>query len=211
MGFTLDPLAIPPILFALCFHEFSHAYVAFRLGDPTAAEQGRLTLNPLRHLDPMGTLLLFFAGFGWARPVPVDPDHLRDPRRDMLWIAAAGPLSNIALALASGLLLRMAVPVLPGGEIAVAVGTMLLFSVQINLVLAFFNAIPLPPLDGSSILRGLLPLRQAYAWSRIDRYGPLVLFGLVASGFVFGVSLLWLIIGVPVKFFTTAFTFGLLG
>ena len=210
MGFTLDPLAIPPILFALCFHEFSHAYVAFRMGDPTAAALGRLTLNPLKHLDPMGTILLFFAGFGWAKPVPVDPRRLADPRRDMLWIAAAGPLSNIALALASGIALRLLLPVFSSmAALGPQTARLLLYSVQINLVLAFFNLIPLPPLDGSTVLKGILPLDQARAWSRVESVGPILLLVLVGSRFVLGFSLLQMIIGTPVARLTSLFTFGL--
>jgi len=208
----MDPLAIPPILFALCFHEFSHAYVAYRLGDPTAAYRGRLTLNPLRHLDPIGTLLLFFVGFGWAKPVPVDATNLKEPRRDMMWIASAGPLSNLAVALASGLLLRLLFPLLSGGgSLGVSVFKMLEYSLWINLVLAFFNLIPLRPLDGSSVLRGVLPLQQAYSWSRIEGYGPMILIALIGSQYLFGFSLLWTIIGLPVRMFSSLFTLGLLG
>jgi Zn-dependent protease len=210
LGFTLDPLAIPPILFALCFHEFSHAYVAFRLGDPTAAALDRLTLNPLKHLDPMGTILLFFAGFGWAKPVPVDPRRLADPRRDMLWIAAAGPLSNIALALVSGIALRLLLHVFSSmAALGPQTARLLLYSVQINLVLAIFNLIPLPPLDGSTVLKGILPLNQALAWSRVESVGPLLLLVLVGSRFVLGFSLLGMIIGTPVARLTSLFTFGL--
>ena len=212
MGFTLEPLAIPPLLFALCFHEYSHALTAYRLGDPTAAAQGRLTLNPLRHLDPMGTLLLFFAGFGWARPVPVNPANLRSPRRDMLWIAAAGPASNLALALVSGLLLRLIVPMLhtPGG-LGGSGASMLIYSLQINLVLAVFNLIPLPPLDGSAVVRGLLPLAQVQAWSRVEAVGPVLLLVLVGSGYILKFSLLSLIIGPPIRALSSLFTLGLLG
>jgi Zn-dependent protease len=212
LGFTLEPLAIPPLLFALCFHEFSHALTANRLGDPTAAAQGRLTLNPLRHLDPMGTLLLFFAGFGWARPVPVNPLNLRNPRRDMLWIAAAGPASNLAVALLSGLLLRAVVPILGGtGSLGGYATSMLIYSLQINLVLAVFNLIPLPPLDGAAVVRGLLPLAQVGAWSRIESVGPIFLLVLVGSRFILGFSLLSLIIGPPIRALSSLFTLGLMG
>jgi Zn-dependent protease len=210
LGFTLNLLAIPPILFALCFHEFSHAYVAYRLGDPTAASLGRLTLNPLKHLDPVGTLLLFFAGFGWAKPVPVDPRRLSDPRRHMLWIAAAGPGSNLLLALASGILLRLGLPAFRAmSALGPQAADMLWFSVQINLVLAFFNLIPLRPLDGSTVLKGILPLDQATAWARVEHVGPVILLALIASGYLFGHSLLWTILDPPVRFLSSLFTFGL--
>ena len=212
MGFIFEPLAIPPLLFALCFHEYSHALTAYRLGDPTAAALGRLTLNPLRHLDPMGTLLLFFAGFGWARPVPVNLTNLRSPRRDMLWIAAAGPASNLLVALASGILLRLAIPFVEGSSgLAVQGATMLLYSLQINLVLAVFNLIPLPPLDGSSILKGILPLHRVQGWSRVEAMGPILLLALVGSRFLLGFSLLGVIIGPPIQALSSLFTFGLLG
>jgi len=100
-------LAVPAILIALTFHEFAHGYVAYRFGDPTAKNHGRLTLNPLAHLDPMGTIMIFLIHFGWAKPVPVDPRYLGNPKRDMMWIAAAGPLMNVALALVSGILIRI--------------------------------------------------------------------------------------------------------
>ena len=204
MGFILNPWAIAPIIVALTVHEFCHALVAFRLGDPTAARLGRLTLNPLRHLDPVGTLLLFFAGFGWAKPVPVEPRNLASPRRDMLWIAGAGPASNLVLALFSGLLWR-----LTQNNVDVAQGTLatiLLFSVHINLILAVFNALPLAPLDGAAILKGLLPPAPAAVFSRYERYGGFVLLALVASGYFLGFSLLWFIIGPPVDALGRLFT-----
>jgi Zn-dependent protease len=211
LDFAVKLLAIPPLLFALCFHEFSHAWTAYRFGDPTAAAHGRLTLNPLRHLDPLGTLLLFMAGFGWARPVPVNPLNLRHPRRDMLWIAAAGPLSNLLLALISGVLLRVAIPYAGSGGIAHGVALLLLYSLQINLVLAVFNLIPLPPLDGSSVLKGLLPRDEAMAWARVERVGPVVLLVLVGSQFFLKFSLLGAIMGPPIHTLSTLFTFGLVG
>ena len=150
-------LLIPPILFALTVHEFSHAYVASRMGDPTARLLGRLTLNPLAHLDPIGTILLLIAGFGWAKPVPVDARYLAHPRRDMMWIALAGPASNVILAALFGTLLRGVDgnAYLSGTIMGAALVDMVRYSVYLNLMLAVFNLIPIFPLDGSRILTGL--------------------------------------------------------
>ncbi|NNF07959.1 MAG: site-2 protease family protein [Candidatus Eisenbacteria bacterium] len=196
----------PGIIVALSFHEFCHAYVAYRFGDLTAARMGRLTLNPLRHLDPIGTLLIFVAGFGWAKPVPVNPGNLQRPRQDMLWIAAAGPGSNFLLALLSGILFQV-VLLTQGGE-GNFLSRALLYSVYINLILAFFNLIPLVPLDGASILKGIMNNQQAALWSRVERFGPILLIALVFSGQLFGFSLLGSILGPPVGFFLEIFTGG---
>lgn len=194
----------PPILLALTFHEFAHAWTANKLGDPTARNDGRLTLNPLAHLDPIGTLMLFIVRFGWAKPVPVDPRYLRHPRRDMMWIALAGPMSNIILALVCGLLLRQVVLVPSAGMIKTFI-QMLFGSVQINLILAFFNLIPLPPLDGSRILTGLLPPRQAYHYSQLEQYGPGVLVMIIVLDSVFRLHLIGSLISPPVRFFGDLF------
>ena len=153
MLFRLQPevlaLLIPVLLFALVFHEFSHGWVAYKLGDPTAKHQGRLTLNPIAHLDPFGSLMILFVGFGWAKPVPVDSRYLANPRVDMMKIAFAGPASNLLLALISGILIRMT------GYMGPLTSMLILFT-QINISLAVFNMIPIPPLDGSQIFSGLM-------------------------------------------------------
>ncbi len=153
-------LLVPVILLALTVHEFSHGLAAYRLGDPTAKYAGRLTLNPIPHLDPIGTLMLFLVHFGWAKPVPVDPRYFANPKRDMLWVALAGPASNMALAFLSGLVIRF-IKVNPdpfmGSFIGEAFIAMLYLSLRINLALAVFNLLPVPPLDGSKVLYGLLP------------------------------------------------------
>ena len=134
-------LTLPPILFALTIHEFAHAWAANRLGDPTARLMGRLTMNPAAHLDPLGTLMIVFARFGWGKPVPVDVRYLSHPKRDMLWIAIAGPISNVISAAFFGLVFRYlyALELLPSREVTF----ILYYMVQINFVLAFFNMIPL--------------------------------------------------------------------
>jgi Zn-dependent protease len=179
----------PPLLFALTFHEFAHGYVAYRLGDPTAKNAGRLTLNPLKHLDPIGTIAFFFIKFGWAKPVPVNPANFRNPRKDMLWVALAGPMTNLALALISAIITKtlwFLASSLPYSAIAEAIlvplNAMLIASVWINLVLCIFNFLPIPPLDGSRILTGLLPQDLAISYMKIERYGFIIILVLAFSG-----------------------------
>jgi Zn-dependent protease len=203
-------LIAPPILIALTFHEFAHAYAAYRYGDDTAKQLGRLSLNPLRHLDPLGTIMIFLVHFGWAKPVPVNPYRLKNPRKDMLWISAAGPLANILLALASGLLLRLlfAMDGTPGSHTGTAMELftfMVIMSLQINLALAIFNILPIAPLDGSKILSGLLPAEFAKYIGVLERYGPFVLIGLIIIGRVTEVSILGGLIWPFVDFFSKLF------
>lgn len=171
---------VPGFIVGLTLHEFSHAWAANRLGDPTARAAGRLSLNPLAHLDLFGSLALIFAGFGWAKPVPVDSSHFRSPRRDMALVAIAGPASNILLAIAlsvvlylitfvSALFLRMSNPII----------TVLVQGIWINVVLAIFNLIPLPPLDGSRVLAFLVPEHWNRGYDQLERFGPMLLIGLI--------------------------------
>ena len=201
-------LLIPVILLALSVHEFSHGLAAYRLGDPTAKYAGRLTLNPLSHLDPIGTLMLFLVGFGWAKPVPVDPRHFANPKRGMLRVALAGPGANMALALLSGLVIRF-INAHPGPFIGSFIGNsfavMMVLSLRINLALAVFNLLPIPPLDGSKVLYGLLPPQYEHVAYNLERYGPGILFGLILLGMITGVSILWAFIGPFVGFFSTLF------
>ncbi len=188
---TISQLIImaPPLLLALTLHEYAHGYVAYRLGDPTARDAGRLTLNPLSHLDPLGTIAFFFIKFGWAKPVPVNPYYFKNPRRDMLWVALAGPLTNLALAVGSAVLLKALIStatVLPYSTmleaILVPLYNMLVASVWINLVLCIFNFLPIPPLDGGRILTGLLPEDLARTYASFERYGFIVILILAFSG-----------------------------
>jgi len=201
-------LLAPPILLALSFHEYAHAYVANMYGDDTAKQRGRLTLNPLAHLDPLGTIMVFLVHFGWAKPVPVNPHRLRNPKKDMIWISAAGPLSNMILALISGILLRLifAIGGTPGLHSVIGlVALMVVMSLKINLALAIFNLFPIAPLDGSKILFGLLPAKHEGAIYFLERYGPFILIGLIIFGRVTDVPILGGLIWPFVEFFSKIF------
>ncbi|HEV8616385.1 MAG TPA: site-2 protease family protein [Methylomirabilota bacterium] len=175
-------LKIPALLFAVTIHEFAHGIVADRLGDPTARRMGRLTLNPLPHIDPFGALAFVIAGFGWAKPVPVNANNLRHPIRDMSLVAAAGPVSNFIVAFLGlvTLVLHRRIGGLPG--IGEPVDGMLFYLFQFNLALAIFNLIPLPPLDGGHFLPYLLPGASWKTIHQLEQYGPMVLLLLVVTG-----------------------------
>jgi Zn-dependent protease len=202
--------ALPVMLLALTVHEWAHAYAAYRLGDPTARHMGRLTLNPLAHLDVFGTIAILMIGFGWAKPVPVDPRNLREPRRHMMWIAAAGPLSNLAQAMVLGLLFQLVRGAFPATGMGDFVVRMLSYGIFINCALAVFNLIPVPPLDGSKIIYGLVPSLTHEAVWKLERYGPMVLMGLIFMGFLTGYSLLWWVMGPPVQLLIMIFSGGAL-
>ena len=180
---------------SVVLHECAHGWTANRLGDPTAKMSGRLTLNPLKHIDPFGTILLpillvFLRSpfiFGWAKPVPVNFMNLRNPKKDMLWVGIAGPAVNVALAIFFSFFLRL--------NISESVRQIMELAVVINLVLATFNMIPIPPLDGSRLIMSLLPYRLAYLYGRLERYGIFIVLILLYLG------LLREIIWPPVFFF----------
>jgi Zn-dependent protease len=201
-------LLAPPILLALTFHEYAHAFVANMYGDDTAKQSGRLTLNPIRHLDPLGTIMIFLVHFGWAKPVPVNPHRLNNPKKDMLWISAAGPLANMALALISGILLRLIYATFGAPDQHSMTGvltSMVIMSLQINLALAIFNVLPIAPLDGSKILFGLMPSKHEGKIYFLERYGPFILIGLIVLGQFTGVSILGKLIWPFVGFFSNIF------
>jgi len=184
-------LFAPPMLLAVTVHEVSHGVVAALLGDPTARLAGRLTLNPFKHLDPLGLLAFVLTQMiGWAKPVPVDPRHFRNPRQGMSLVSAAGPASNFLLAALSALalgLLRALIPSLEAdglfaGYVLPILWTMTKASVQVNLALGVFNLIPIPPLDGGHLLMGALPRRWAYELSRLERWGFAVVILLALTG-----------------------------
>lgn len=165
------------LVIALTIHEFAHAYVADKLGDPTPTYQGRVTLNPLAHLDPIGTLAILLVGFGWGKPVQFDPFNLKDPKRDTALIALAGPASNILLAVALTLIYHL----LPESVFFLGiVAPVLNFIISINVMLAMFNMVPVYPLDGSKILQAVLPAENALAYEQfMNRYGSIVLLMLI--------------------------------
>ncbi|GIR88743.1 MAG: protease [Candidatus Neomarinimicrobiota bacterium] len=193
-------------MFALSFHEFAHAWMASKCGDNTAARMGRLTLNPMAHLDVMGSLMILFVGFGWAKPVPVDSRNLRDPRKDMMKVAAAGPLSNLLLAMLAGMAWRL----LGGTNFLLDTNfpVLIFYFTQINIALAVFNLIPVSPLDGSQIFSGYLMKTNPELALKIQSYGPQVLFGLILFGYVTGFSILWLVMKPFVNFFMLLFIGG---
>jgi Zn-dependent protease len=194
-------LWVVPFLLAVVFHEWAHGYVAKRLGDDTASRMGRLTLNPLAHVDPVGTLalpaLLLFSGspfmFGWAKPVPIAFERLRNPRRDMILVAMAGPVMNLLLAAASAAGLAiighvadttgdLSAGVGGGLKIAEPLAIMCTMSLQLNVVLAVFNMLPIPPLDGGRVAVGLLPRELAYNVARLEPYGFFIIMALLMTG-----------------------------
>lgn len=179
-------LLIAVLVFSIVLHEYAHGWTANRLGDPTAKLAGRLTLNPIKHIDPVGTIILpgilmtlSFLGYssillGWAKPVPVNFFRLRRPKTDMMWVALAGPLVNIALAMALAAVYRLG--------IWPALAEVLLNGIFVNVLLAVFNMVPVPPLDGSRVVMGLLPDRAALSYARIEPYGIFIVFGLLYFG-----------------------------
>lgn len=192
----------PVILMALTFHECAHAYAAYRCGDPTAKHMGRLTLNPLKHLDLIGTICLFLAPIGWAKPVPVNPYNYRRPREDDIIVSIAGVATNFAQALIFLFLAMLIVPHLPfptfEGKPAPAdfLMAVLFLGILINMGLGIFNLIPLFPLDGSHVLSNMLPYEQARKFDEFNKYAPFVLLALV----FFGGNIIGTIVGIPTRF-----------
>jgi len=187
-----------PILIAIVFHELSHGFVAYKLGDPTAKMMGRLTLNPIAHIDPIGTILMPLMlivlthgqfVFGYAKPVPINPMNFKNPKKDMAISAAAGPVTNILLAIISVLILKFIIGplsfILPDTVSSTIMTPLIMIfqsSVAVNVVLAAFNMIPIPPLDGGRVLTGLLPYKQAVSFSKIEPYGFFIVIFLIATG-----------------------------
>jgi len=170
-------LLVIPLLYSIILHELAHGWVADKMGDSTARWLGRLSLDPRKHLDPIGTLMLFIFGFGWAKPVPVNFNNLHDFRKGLILVSAAGIVTNILLAFVAFFLLRLLNPG-PFG----AVSTFLIYMAQINIMLAAFNLIPIPPLDGSKILMGFSSTRFQYSLARLEPYGFFIIIGLLWLG-----------------------------
>ena len=199
-------VVLPMGLVAITFHEVAHGYVAYRLGDPTAHNAGRLTLNPIAHFDLFGTLAILLLGFGWAKPVPVNPRYFKDPGKGMMITALAGPASNLIMATAFLILFRLAV-LLPV-PVAIPLVKLFGFGAGINIILMVFNLIPIPPLDGSRVLAYILPPNLSYRFQELERYGLFLVIGLLFilprlgfnfTGFLFGWAfyLVALVSGVP--------------
>ncbi len=166
-------IKIPVLLFAVTIHEYAHGRMALHFGDPTAKQMGRLSFNPLIHIDPLGAICLFLFNFGWAKPVPVDSRYFRNPRKDVILMSLAGPAANLCAAFIAGMLIRFfALP----AEVYLRA---LLWLILMNLGLGLFNLLPLPPLDGSHVLENILPTEAAIKFRRWGRYGPLVLIGII--------------------------------
>lgn len=179
-----------PVIFAITVHEVAHGWVALKFGDRTSQMLGRLTLNPIKHIDPIGTilvpgLLLAIGGFvfGWAKPIPVNPKNFKNPRHDMAWVAIAGPVSNIIMAIIWAVIAKLGYMIMPSYE---GVGQFMVYSgmagITINLVLAVLNMIPIPPLDGSRIAAAFLPKTLHYYYMRIEPYGFFIILGLMVAG-----------------------------
>jgi len=168
-------ISIPVILVTITIHEYAHAKVADMLGDPTPRQAGRLTLNPISHIDPIGFLMLFLVRFGWAKPVPINPNNFPDPRKGSAYVGLAGPVSNLFVAWFLGLVIKFFPFEILGYGPAVLLGNILAFAVWINIALAVFNLIPIPPLDGHHVLEAVLPYEQAEALHRVGQYGFLIL------------------------------------
>jgi Zn-dependent protease len=191
-----------PVLFAITLHEAAHGFVAMKFGDKTAFMLGRVSLNPLKHIDPVGTILvpavLFFLGgliFGWAKPVPVSWENLRHPKRDMALVALAGPLANLIMALGWGLIAKLGIWITPSvGMPGVALTLMGQAGILINLIILVLNLIPIPPLDGSRVVSSLLSGRMAYRYNLLQPYGFFILLALIFTGILFK------LIGPPIYF-----------
>ncbi len=185
---------LPAILLAITVHEYAHGRAADSLGDPTARASGRLTLNPLSHLDPMGFICLLLAGFGWAKPVPVNPNYFQNPMRGMMLSSAAGPLANLGTAVACGIVFRVLAPDWDG--ILAQVLTMAVFY---NVALALFNLLPIHPLDGSHVLKGLLPTRIAIEMARYDRVMMYLLFAVITVDAIFRTRIIGHLLMAPIR------------
>ncbi len=201
------------VLIAITVHEFCHAIIARILGDRTAQHLRRLTLNPLRHLDPLGAGMLLLVGFGWGRPVPVDVRNLRVGKIGITLVALGGPISNVLLAFILAMLIRvdllswsspyyLSPASLMSGSPKDIVSQLVSMTIHFNLLLALFNLLPIPPLDGSKMLEGLTPSKYYFIYQRLERYGPIVLLCIIGLDITFNMGLVWRIIGYPLLFLT---------
>ena len=209
-----------PLLFSIIAHEYMHGKIAERFGDHTARLMGRLTFNPLKHIDPVGSIVVPFILYmssrlflgtpiviGWAKPVPVNYLNLRNPRKDMIWISLAGPLTNLSIAFASGLLIRLLI-ILPMASDAFVrpLFLLLICCVIVNIALALFNLLPIPPLDGSKVLAGVLPPQWSSKYLQYERYGFFIILGVIVLGNIIGIDFLQLVMAPPMNVLARLFT-----
>lgn len=204
-------VVLPVGVMAVMFHEVAHGWAARRFGDPTADMEGRLSLNPVKHLDPIGTLMIFLIGFGWAKPVPVNPRYFQRPSRDMMLVGLAGPAANIILAIASALFLRGVIwahyniAAMPA-EATMALIQFFRFGVVINVILAAFNLLPIPPLDGSRVVAHFLPHNLANRYRELDRYGLLIVVAVIfVVPWVTGVNIVRIVANTALRIFQAIF------
>ena len=209
-------LIVISLVFALCIHEFSHGYIAYLNGDDTAYRMGRLTLNPLKHLDPIGSMMILFIGFGYAKPVPVNPNNLDNPRKDIIKVAAAGPISNFILAFGGILLCTFFIKIgsFPDSFFENLISyrifnnnyaIFLFFFIRINIYLGLFNLLPIYPLDGGQIFGNLIAKYDRNIFIKLNEYGPKVLLGIIVFSMLSGISIFTYILDVPLKFIVNGF------
>ena len=204
-------IQLPILLIALTVHEFSHGYVAYLLGDDTAKRAGRLTLNPISHIDPFGLIMLFIARIGWAKPVPINPYNFRNYKKDTALTAAAGPAANFILAILLSIIFNLIKKMNPdimynASSLTQFWLSMLLYAILINLALGLFNLIPIPPMDGSKILGGFLSDEAYYKYTARERQGAQLLMIILAISFVFRLNIIGSIIMPPLNFFLKLLT-----
>lgn len=211
MDFSRLLIQLPVLLMTLTIHEYSHGLVAYLLGDDTAKRAGRLTLNPISHIDPIGLIMLFVARFGWAKPVPLNPNNFRNYKRDVALSAAAGPVANFLVASVLSILFRIVIAVNPnliymGSSFTNYMMSVLIYAIMINLALGIFNLLPIPPMDGSKILGGFLTDEQYMKYTAQERNGGIILMGILAISFVFKINIIGPIIMPPINFFMRLLT-----
>jgi Zn-dependent protease len=185
-------IRIAVLLFAVTIHEYAHGRVALALGDPTAKNAGRLTLNPITHIDPIGAICLIFFNFGWAKPVPVNMRYFKDIRRDTILMALAGPVSNLTVAFIAGLILQFYLPQSPLYQV------LLIYMLIMNIGLGLFNLLPIPPLDGSHVLENILPPSAAWRFHQIRSYAPFILIGILILDYYLQLNILGRILNYPI-------------
>ena len=193
-------IKIPVLLFSITIHEYAHGKMAFNCGDPTAYSLGRLTLNPLPHIDPFGALCLFLFNFGWAKPVPINTRYFKNTRSDIIKTSLAGPVSNFILALIAGILIRF-VPIYME-----AMGTFLYYMLFMNIGLGLFNLLPIPPLDGSHVLENILPFKLSLFYYKFKQYGPIILIGIIILDRIAHTGIISTILFQPMRFLASLFS-----